>query len=96
MCHAFSIGLWEQNEPQVKAKFRKRFIDYGDKRTVEVLKGLILQVIAFVVKGDAFCAKKTCRFYNAHWQEDLIYSQIKSAKLCAKHKQVLNSMGRIQ
>lgn len=91
--HKFTVlGLWEQNEPMVKEKFKKKFIDYGDKRIVEVVKGFILQAIVFAAEGEAFCKDKKCRLFNAHWQEDLIFSQVKSGVLCARHKKIINSI----
>ena len=82
-------GLWELEEPRIKEKLKGRFIDYDDKRIPEILKGLVSQAMFFYLKGEPFCKVKKCRLYNAHWQEDLIYSQIKSGKFCAKHSKVL-------
>ncbi|HDZ76836.1 MAG TPA: hypothetical protein ENH41_01975 [Candidatus Omnitrophica bacterium] len=84
-----STGLWEFEEPKIKEKLRGRFIDYDDKRILEILKGLVSQAIFFYLTGEPFCKVKKCRLYNAHWQEDLIYSQIKSGKFCAKHSKIL-------
>ena len=82
-------GLWELEEAQLKQKLKSRFIDYEDKRLIEVVKGLAAQAMFFYLTGEPFCKSKKCRLYNAHWQEELIYSQVKNRKFCARHKKVL-------
>ncbi len=86
------MGVWELKAPQVKKRFKGRFIDYGDRRLTKVLKGYIVQAIFFYITGDPFCEKKACRLYNAHWQKDLIYAQIKHGKFCKYHKKLLEKM----
>jgi hypothetical protein len=87
------LGVWEIEEPRLKEKFKGRFIDYQDKRMSEVLKGYVSQALFFYITGEPFCPDKSCRLYNAHWQEDLIYSQIKSGEFCAVHKKILLDIG---
>jgi hypothetical protein len=87
-----SLGAWELKQPEVKKKFKGEFIDYGDRRMAEVVKGYLAQAIFFYISGNPFCEKKPCRLYNAHWQKDLIYSQITSAKFCPKHTKILKSI----
>ena len=84
------LGVWDIEELKIKRRLRKRFIDYQDKRLSEVLKGYIAQGLFFYSTGQPFCKHKKCRLYNAHWQEDLIYSQIKSAKFCRQHQRFLD------
>ncbi|MBU2568008.1 MAG: hypothetical protein KJ967_04475 [Elusimicrobia bacterium] len=78
-------------EHELKAEFAGRFIDYGDKRAItECSKGLVLQAIFYAVTGEPFCENKKCRLFNAHWQEELIASQIKNRQgLCPAHKKIL-------
>lgn len=83
------LGVWEIEEPKIKEKFKGRFIDYEDSRIREVVKGYIAQGLLFYITGEPFCEKRSCRLFNAHWQEDLIYSQIKCGKFCARHKKIL-------
>lgn len=83
------LGIWDVEEARLKKKFKGRFIDYGDKRMTEVVKGYISQAIFFYISGEPFCRNKKCRLYNAHWQSDLIYSQIKSGKFCLQHNRLL-------
>lgn len=86
------LGAWEIEGPKIKQRFKGRFIDYGDKRTGEVLKGYIAQALFFYITAEPFCSNKNCRLYNAHWQEDLIHSQIKSKKFCSRHKELLKEI----
>ena len=86
------LGIWEREEAKIKQKFKGRFIDYEDKRMNEVLKGYTAQALFSYITGEPFCPDKSCRLFNAHWQEELINSQIKSAKFCAKHKKILKEI----
>jgi len=86
------LGTWDMQEAGLKRRFKDRFIDYADKRINQVLKGYIAQGLFFYITGEPFCSRKACRLYNAHWQEDLIYSQIKQAKFCSRHKGILNEI----
>jgi hypothetical protein len=88
------LRLWHLKEPEVKKKFRGQFIDYGDGQITEVIKGYVAQAIFFYLTGEPFCPKRICRLFNAHWQEDLIYSQIKKGKFCSSHRKILSSLGR--
>lgn len=90
-----SLGAWELKEPQIKKKFKGQFIDYQDARLTEVIKGYIAQALFFYVTGEAFCGKKSCRLFNAHWQKDLIYSQIKCGKFCKSHGHLLENIRKI-
>lgn len=87
-----ALGLWEQEIDKVRARFRDRFIDYCDKRFTEVIKGFLAQAIFFYVTGDPFCPRKDCRLFNSHWQEELIYSQIKKGKFCPRHAALIKKM----
>lgn len=86
------LGIWNIEEAKVKKKFKARFIDYTDKRMNEVLKGYVAQALFFYITGEPFCLSKSCRLYNSHWQEDLIYSQIKIGEFCPKHKKLLKQI----
>jgi len=39
------LGIWDTEEAGLKERFKNRFIDYGDKRMNEVLKGYIAQAL---------------------------------------------------
>lgn len=79
---------------QLKSSFRGRFVDYDDPELFEVLKGLALQAVLYHLTIDPFCEDSRCRLFNAHWQEDLVKSQVLDGKLCKKHAKQLSSLGR--
>ncbi len=83
-----SIG--NTNLDDVKKKFKGRFIDYDDARLAEIVKGYVMQGLFYYITGDPFCTNKHCRLLNAHWQEDLIESQINNGNLCPDHLMTLN------
>ena len=74
----------------VKEKYKDKFLEYNDKRLTKVLEGYILQVIFYNITGEAFCEDVECRLNNAHWQKDLLFSQLKISQLCRKHKKILD------
>lgn len=78
---------------KLKSEFRGRFIDYDDSRMSEILKGLALQALMFHLTLDPFCANRGCRLFNAHWQEDLIHSQVTSGKMCKRHAKMIRDLG---
>ena len=80
------------NIESIKQKYRGTFLEYNDSRLSKIIEGYLLQEIFYFETGEAFCDKKECRLYNAHWQKDLLYSQLESRKLCDKHQQVLKSL----
>jgi len=77
---------------QIKKKYKDEFLEYNDSRLSEIIKGYLLQSIMYYETGEAFCENKECRLYNAHWQRDLIYSQLENKKLCNKHQENLKKM----
>lgn len=83
------LGIWGLEETKLKNKFKNCFIDYGDKRMNEVIKGYIAQAMFFYITAEPFCDQKACRLFNAHWQEDLIYAQVKKRSFCRMHRELL-------
>ena len=76
----------------IKQKYHGDFLEYNDSRLSKIIEGYLLQEIFYFETGEPFCDKKECRLYNAHWQKDLLYSQLESGKLCEKHHQVLKKL----
>ena len=60
----------------VKKNYSGEFLDYHDKRLSKIAEGYLLQSIFYYMTGDTFCDSLDCRLNNAHWQKDLLYSQI--------------------
>ena len=75
----------------VKKNYSGKFLDYHDKRLSKISEGYLLQAIFYYMTGDAFCNSLDCRLNNAHWQKDLLYSQLKIGKLCNKHQALLDN-----
>jgi hypothetical protein len=72
------LSVWKKNN-------QHRFIDYDDERLTEIMKVYVLQSLFFFITGEPFCDNKNCRLFNAHWQEEMIHSQIVSGKVCNSH-----------
>ena len=75
----------------VKKNYEQKFLNYHDKRLSKIAEGYMLQAIFYYITGDAFCDSLDCRLNNAHWQKDLLYSQLKIGKLCDKHQALLDN-----
>jgi len=73
----------------LKKKYKGEFLEYHDSRLFEIAEGYILQAIMYYETGDVFCEDSDCRLYNAHWQKDLLRTQIGNKKFCNKHRQTL-------
>jgi len=74
----------------IKELHKEEFLEYHDKRLSKVIEGYILQIIFYNITGESFCEYLDCRLNNAHWQRDLLYSQIEISKLCKKHQMILD------
>ena len=78
------------NLDSVNKKYSGRYLEYHDKRLSNVIEGYLLQALFYYLTGEAFCETKDCRLNNAHWQKDLLYSQLEFGKLCEKHQEILD------
>ena len=76
----------------VKEKFKGKFLEYNDKRLTKIIEGYILQIIFYNITGESFCEDVQCRLNNAHWQKDLLFSQIEISELCKKHREILANL----
>jgi len=77
---------------EIKTKYKGEFLEYHDSRISEITKGYIIQAIIYYETGEAFCDKKECRLFNAHWQKDLFYSQLENQKFCEKHLEIIKKL----
>lgn len=78
------------NIDSVKKKYEGMYLKYHDQRLSKIIEGYLLQAIFYYNTGEPFCEKQDCRLFNAHWQKDLLYSQLEVGKLCDKHQKILN------
>ena len=85
----FTQGI---NVDSIKRKFKGTYLEYHDSRLSKILEGYLLQAIFYFETGDAFCENLKCRLFNAHWQRDLLFSQLEFGKLCEKHQKILNEI----
>lgn len=75
---------------------KKKYLDYGDYRINFIAVGYVLQALFFfITEGDPFCNDNKCRLYNAHWQEELIHSQIETEGLCNEHATLLHQFNTV-
>jgi hypothetical protein len=82
----------KENISEIKRKYKGQFLEYNDPRIPQIVEGYILQIIFYHNTGEVFCDNNQCRLYNAHWQKDLLISQIENNKICEKHKGILIKM----
>ena len=68
------------------------YITRNDSRIPQIVQGLLLQSIVYYETGQSFCTDDTCRMYNAHWQKDLVRTQVINPRLCDVHKKIIHNM----
>jgi hypothetical protein len=78
---------------RLKEEYRGRFIDHGDQRMTEVLKGYLMQALFFHLVGNPFCEDRDCRLFNSHWQEEVLHAQMDGKyEFCPKHEAILKEL----
>ena len=77
---------------EIKKKYKGEFLEYNDSRLSQVIEGYLLQAIMYFETGDSFCDQKECRLFNAHWQKDLLHSQIENQTFCKKHLEIIKKI----
>lgn len=78
---------------RLREEYRGLFLDHGDSRMTEVLKGYVLQALFFHLSGNPFCEDPDCRFFNSHWQEEVLRTQIDGRyEFCPVHEDILNRL----
>jgi hypothetical protein len=88
-----SLGMQDAAAVGLDAEFRGRFIDHDDERLTDAMKGYVMQAIMHRLLGDPFCDDKRCRFYNAHWQSELIGAQLEGPyEFCPVHDKALRHL----
>lgn len=80
------------NVESIKQKYKGTYLEYNDTRLSKIIEGYLLQAIFYFETGKEFCDKPECRLFNAHWQKDLLYSQLENGKLCEPHQQILKKL----
>ena len=85
----FTQGI---NVETIKQKYKGTYLEYNDSRLSKIIEGYLLQTIFYYETGEAFCKNSNCRLFNAHWQKDLLHSQLDESKLCENHQKILQSI----
>jgi hypothetical protein len=80
------------NIDSIKQKYQGAYLEYHDSRLGKIVEGYCLQALFYHITGEPFCELLECRLNNAHWQRDLLYSQLEFGKLCEKHTQILERL----
>ena len=82
-------------EEQLRAAMESRFVDYGDTRLTDLLKGYLMQALFYHLLAQPFCDDPNCRLFNAHWQEQMITAQLADGEeFCPRHRQLLGELSR--
>ncbi|PTD94366.1 hypothetical protein C9439_03480 [archaeon SCG-AAA382B04] len=81
-----------KTKEEIKEETEGDFIDYGENRITKAMKGYLLQGIFHYLSKGFFCENNGCRFYNAHWQQELINAQINKPEFCNKHKKEIKEI----
>ena len=76
----------------LKEKYKGAFLEYHDLRLPKIVEGYFLQALFYYETLDPFCEDKECRLFNAHWQKDLLHSQLESEMICKKHQEILQKL----
>jgi hypothetical protein len=77
----------------LKEEFQGGFLDYGDSRMTEVLKGYVMQALFLHLTGDPFCEDRDCRLFNSHWQEEVLHAQMNGKyEFCPRHAAILKEL----
>ena len=80
------------NVETIKQKYKGTYLEYNDSRLSKIVQGYLLQAIFYYETGEPFCNNIECRLFNAHWQKDLLYSQLEIGKLCENHQKILQNL----
>ena len=81
-----------QKIEEIKEKYKGEYLEEHDSRMSDIAEGYVLQTIIYHETGEAFCNRRDCRLFNAHWQKDLFYSQLENKKFCEKHSKILERL----
>ena len=84
--------LSEEKIEEIKEKYKGKILEPHDSRLHKIAEGYILQSMMYYETGEAFCKDKECRLFNAHWQKDLLHSQIENSRFCNKHLEIINEL----
>ena len=77
----------------LEEEYKGLFLDHGDVRTTEILKGYAMQALFFHLSGEPFCEDPDCRLFNSHWQEEVLHAQLDGRyEFCPRHEKILKRL----
>lgn len=79
----------------LKEEFKGKFLEYNDPRLARIIPGYVMQAIFYHETHEPFCRNPDCMLYNAHWQSELLHSQIVVGRLCGYHSRILDGMRHV-
>ena len=74
-----------------ESRYAGQFITDGDPRLPSIIRGYMVQGLAYFESGEPFCSNKNCILYNARWQSDMIRCHT-NPRLCARHQHYTGRM----
>ncbi len=77
------------NVDSIKEKYKGQYLEYHDSRLDMIIRGYAMQALFYYITGEPFCEFLNCKLNNAHWQKDLLFSQLEINKLCPRHEKIL-------
>ncbi len=80
------------NLDSIKEKYKGEYLEYNDPQLSKIIEGYLLQAIFYYETTEAFCENRDCRLFNAHWQKDLLNSQLRIRKFCANHQKIFEKL----
>ena len=91
------MGLQEHQKEEIARNLAGDFITADDSRMTEILKGYVMQAVAYRETGEPFCADGLCRLYNAHWQSEVLLAQLGGDyEYCAEHRELFTEGNRLE
>lgn len=84
------LGLGEEEKMELARSFADDCLEQGDPRMSDVVKGYLMQAVAYRITDEPFCSDPHCRLFNAHWQRELLEAQLGGDyEFCEKHRNAL-------
>lgn len=86
---AEALGIGEEKKMELASSFAEDSLSHDDVRLTEVAKGYVIQAAAYRLTANPFCDDPACRLFNAHWQKELLSSQLGGGyEFCAEHRRI--------
>lgn len=92
---AEALGVSQEEKMELANSFAEDCLSLADVRLTEVAKGYVMQAVAYRLTAKPFCDDPDCRLFNAHWQKEVLNSQLGGASdFCSEHRLIFNPSTR--